>query len=60
MTGRLLTAVEVAALLAVPTSWVYRAAREGEIPNVRLGRYVRFDEADISDWIASRRASGQS
>ena len=60
MTGRLLTAVEVAALLAVPTSWVYRAAREGEIPSVTLGRYVRFAPGDIADWIASLTASGQS
>ena len=60
MTGRLLTAVEVAALLAVPTGWVYRAAREGEIPSIRLGRYVRFDAADISAWVATRKMNSQS
>ena len=60
MPHRLLTAVEVAALLSVPTTWVYRAAREGELPSVTLGRYVRFDEADISEWVATRKANGQS
>ena len=57
---RLLTAAEVAALLSVPTSWVYRAAREGEIPSVTLGRYVRFVQADISRWIATRKTKGSS
>lgn len=57
MTGRLLTAVEVAVLLSVPTSWVYRAAREGEIPSILLGRYVRFDESDIARWIDLRKAT---
>ena len=43
MMDRLLTADEVAALLSVPTTWVYRAARQGELPKLTLGRYVRFD-----------------
>ncbi|PSH03125.1 MAG: hypothetical protein CXZ00_13960 [Acidobacteria bacterium] len=38
---RLLEAEQVAALLKVPTSWVYTNANE--LPGVlRLGRYVRF------------------
>ena len=41
---------EVAALLRVPTSWVY--THQKEIPGlVRLGRYVRFRRSDIAKLI---------
>ncbi|WP_371878691.1 helix-turn-helix domain-containing protein [Conexibacter sp. DBS9H8] len=51
MTERLLTPEEVGRLLAVPKSWVYGAARTGQLPAVRLGRYVRFREATIVEWL---------
>lgn len=40
--ARLLTAEQVAARWQVPKSQVYRLAREGRVPVVRLGRYMRF------------------
>lgn len=43
----LLAPMQAAAALAVDESWLLRAAREGTIPHVRLGRYVRFDPAAI-------------
>ncbi len=49
--GALLTAEGVAALLAVPTSWVYAEARAGRIPHVTLGRYRRFRREAIEAWI---------
>jgi len=49
--GALLTAKGVAALLAVPTSWVYAEARAGRIPHVTLGRYRRFRREAIEAWI---------
>ena len=55
----LLTAQQVAELLQVPATWVYRAAREGDLPSVACGRYVRFDEADVDRWIAERKTSGR-
>ena len=42
MTGRLLTAEELAERWQVPRSQVYRLTREGAIPAVKLGRYYRF------------------
>jgi excisionase family DNA binding protein len=51
VTDTLLTAEQVAQLLAVDTSWVLRTAREGAIPHIRLGRYVRFSEASIREWL---------
>jgi excisionase family DNA binding protein len=42
VTGQLLTAEQVAERWQIPVSHCYRLAREGRIPSVRLGRYVRF------------------
>jgi excisionase family DNA binding protein len=55
---RLLTAKQVAELLQVPLSWVYsrtssRAA--DRIPGFRLGKYWRFREGDVLDWLETRR-----
>jgi excisionase family DNA binding protein len=55
---RLMTAVEVADLLAVPTTRVWSMSRRGEIPTVRLGpREVRYRPQDIEAWIARRTTS---
>jgi excisionase family DNA binding protein len=54
----LLTAVQVAELLAVPRTRVWSMSRRGEIPTVRLGpREVRYRPADIDAWIARRTTS---
>ncbi len=58
---RLLTAQEVAELLAVPPSFVYRLAREHRIPAVRLGeRYIRFEAEAIERWIAAQSADDRN
>jgi excisionase family DNA binding protein len=49
---RLMTAREVAALLSLPTSWVYAQSRAGRIPTVTCGRYRRYRRAAIEAWIA--------
>ena len=51
----LLDAKGAAALLNVPASWVLAEARADRIPHVRLGRYVRFDAAELQIWWQSRR-----
>lgn len=43
----LLTPEQIAERWSVPKSHVYRLAREGRIPSVRLGKYVRFRLAAI-------------
>jgi excisionase family DNA binding protein len=57
MTDQLRDADYVAQRLGVPRSWVYRAARHGELPSVRCGRYRRFDERDIERWIEGQRGA---
>ena len=55
---RLLTIHELADLLQVPASWVYAHTRErcaNRIPGIRLGKYWRFDKADVEAWIDANR-----
>jgi excisionase family DNA binding protein len=48
---QLLLPAEAADQLRVPESWLYLAAREGRFPHVRVGRYVRFRQEDVTEWI---------
>ena len=50
MAGRLLTAHELAERWQVTPHHVYALAREGDVPHVRLGRYVRFRLDEIERW----------
>jgi excisionase family DNA binding protein len=47
----LLTPREAAALLSVPVSWIYAAARERRLPCVRLGRHIRFARAQLEQFV---------
>jgi excisionase family DNA binding protein len=44
---RLLDPDELAERLKVPVSWVYEQSRRGQIPTIRIGRYVRFRLNDV-------------
>ena len=56
MDGPLLTAKQVAQLLAVPESWVREATRENRIPYLKLGRYRRYQTAAIEAWLTDQHA----
>lgn len=54
----LLTVCEVADLLRVPVSWVYeRTSRRGagQLPHLKLGKYLRFEERLVTDFIQEQR-----
>jgi excisionase family DNA binding protein len=53
----LLTAEQVAAILSVSERYVWRLGRDGELPRVQLGKYVRFDPADVEAFIEARKES---
>jgi excisionase family DNA binding protein len=55
---RLLTAGEVARFLAVPESWVREHSRSGDLPCLRLGRYVRYEKERILAWVDAQSDSG--
>lgn len=43
----LLTPEQLAERIKVPISWVYEQSRQGNIPTHRIGRYIRFDVAEV-------------
>jgi predicted DNA-binding transcriptional regulator AlpA len=50
------TAIEIAGSLKVPLSWIYeRTRRRGpeQIPHYKLGKYLRFDLAEVNKWIST-------
>lgn len=56
--GQLLTAQEVAELLAVSPAWVYEQSRRGRIPTVHLGRYRRYRREAIDGWLREAESAG--
>jgi len=54
MSEPLLTAKQVAELLAVPESWVREATRDGRLPHLRLGRYRRYQRPVIEAWLSEQ------
>jgi len=45
----LLAPEELARRLSLPVSWVYEQSRQGNIPTHRIGKYIRFDLAEVID-----------
>jgi len=50
----LLTVQQVAERLGVSKDWVWAQARAGLIPHVQLGRYRRFREEALDQWLRER------
>lgn len=55
--NRLLTVEEMAHRLNVHPSWIYIRTREKSqdaIPRIRVGKYIRFRENAVMDWIKKK------
>lgn len=50
----LMDAAALAAVLAVPVTWVEQAARTGRIPSLGVGRYVRFKRSAVEEALAAQ------
>ncbi len=50
---QVLTLAEVAALLRVPKSTVYKLAQNGTVPAFKVGKHWRFLLRDIEGWLGS-------
>ena len=37
--------------LDVPQSWLYSRTRTNEIPHFKVGKYVKFVESEVMEWI---------
>jgi len=55
VTGRLLTAREVADMIGVSTETILRWTRRGDLPAIRLpGGALRYREAELDGWLSLR------
>ena len=57
-TDSLLTVQEVAEMCKVPVSWVYERTRlsgSERIPCLKLGKYLRFEAAEVRNWLRRLR-----
>ena len=58
MNEKLLTVEDLAALLKVPTSWIYRRTRDRcreRLPHIKIGKYLRFEEKAVQSWLGRHR-----
>jgi excisionase family DNA binding protein len=46
-------------LLGVKLSTIYQWTHIGYIPHFKLGRFVRFKERDVLEWLESKRRNGR-
>jgi excisionase family DNA binding protein len=60
MIDRLLDAREIAERLGVPESWVREQARSGAMPAIKLGKYWRYDLADVEAWLETCKQPGRA
>lgn len=60
MTDRLMTPEEVADWMQVTVEWVHAMAREEQMPALKLGRYWRFERAEVYDWLLERSTTPRS
>ena len=51
----LMSVPDIATRFAVKPRFIYRLVDERKIPFTRVGRYLRFDPADVEAYLASRR-----
>lgn len=51
---KIFTVEEIAEYLGITTDTVYRKARTGEIPAVRIGRIWRFPKDVIDGWLKAK------
>ncbi len=54
----LLRAREAASLMTLSERKLWELTNRGEILSVRIGRAVRYDPADLREWIESNKRSG--
>lgn len=57
----LLTVKELAQRLKVPVSWIYDRTRvqgPDRIPHYKIGRHVRFSEAEVAVYLELRKGAG--
>jgi excisionase family DNA binding protein len=63
LNDELLTVQDAARFLNVTVSWVYEHSREDaedRLPFFKLGKYVRFNRADLCEFVDAKRRAGRA
>jgi excisionase family DNA binding protein len=60
MDAKYLTVAEVSEYLKLPEETVYKYARTGRMPASKVGRYWRFEQTRIDEWVNQNSNQGQS
>jgi len=55
MDKKLIGVKTMAEKLDVAKSWIYSRTRTNEIPHYKVGKYVKFEESEIMEWLKSQR-----
>lgn len=58
LVGPLVGVKEAATALGVPESWLAARARNGEAPCRKLGKYTRYDVAELRAWVDATASAG--
>ena len=51
MEGNLLSVSELSEKFNLPVSWIYSRTRINKIPHYKIGKYVRFNETEVWEWL---------
>ena len=51
MQANLIGVEEMAKKLDVPVSWLYARTRINAVPHYKVGKYVRFNESEVWEWL---------
>jgi excisionase family DNA binding protein len=51
MSANLIGIKEMAKKLDVPVSWLYSRTRSNDIPHYKVGKYRKFDESEVWEWL---------
>ena len=57
--GVMLTVRDLMRRLNVPRSWVYEAAARGELPSLKLGKYLRFRQDELERYLEEKREAAR-
>ena len=55
MNQNLIGIKKMAEKLDVEKSWVYSRTRTNEIPHYKVGKYVKFFESEVMDWLKDQQ-----
>jgi excisionase family DNA binding protein len=55
MEKNLIGTKKIAEKLNVPRSWIYSKTRTNEIPHYKVGKYRKFNESEVLDWLKKQK-----